>query len=49
MQASAFSTLYHLVEILNNDKTKFKAAFRKYLNTHSFYSADGYVMYKDDF
>ena len=26
--------------ILKNDKVRFKAALRKYLNTHSIYSAD---------
>jgi hypothetical protein len=32
---------------LKNEKTKFKAALRKYLNTQSFYSVDEFFMYKD--
>jgi hypothetical protein len=32
---------------LKNEKTKFKAALKKYLNTHSFYSVDEFFMYKD--
>jgi hypothetical protein len=32
---------------LKNEKTKFKVALRKYLNTHSFYSVDEFFMYKD--
>jgi hypothetical protein len=32
--------------ILYNDKAKFKAALRKYLNTHSFHSADEFFMCK---
>jgi hypothetical protein len=32
---------------LKNEKTKFKVALRKYLNTHSFYSVDDFFMYKD--
>jgi len=34
--ASEFSTVYHLV--LWNEEAKFKAALRKHLNTHFFYS-----------
>jgi len=30
------------------DKAKFKAAFRNYLNTHSCYCVDEFVMYEDD-
>jgi hypothetical protein len=30
------------------DIAKFKAALRKHLNTHSFYSADEFFMCKDD-
>jgi hypothetical protein len=33
---------------LKNEKTKFKVALREYLTTHSFYSVDEFVMYKDD-
>jgi IS1 family transposase len=32
---------------LKNEKTKFKAALRKYLNTHSSYLLDEFFMYKD--
>jgi hypothetical protein len=39
--------LYSLTD-LKNYKAQFKAALRKYLNTHSFYSVDEFVMYKDD-
>jgi hypothetical protein len=38
-----FSTVSHVVcslTILKNDKAKFKAALRKYLNTHTFYRVD---------
>jgi len=35
-----FNILPPSVTILKNDRTKFKAALRKYLHTHSFYSAD---------
>jgi len=41
MLASKFSTFYHVTK---NEKAKFKAALRKYLNTHSFYSVDGVKM-----
>jgi hypothetical protein len=30
-----------------NEKTKFKVALRKYLNTHSFYSVDDFFIYKE--
>jgi hypothetical protein len=32
---------------LKNEKTKFKAELKQYLNTHSFYSVDEFFMYKD--
>ena len=32
---------------LKNEKTKFKVALRKYLNTHCFYSVDEFVTYTD--
>jgi len=35
-----FSSLPPDVTILKNDESKFKAAVRKYLNTHSFYFVD---------
>jgi len=31
------------VTIFENDKAKFKAALRKYLNTHCFYSVDEFL------
>ena len=34
--------------IFKNDKAKFKAVLRKYLNTHSFYSVDELFICKDD-
>ena len=36
------------VTILKNDKAKFKAAVRKYLHTHCFYSIDECFMCKGD-
>jgi hypothetical protein len=42
-----FSSLPCSLTILMNDKAKFKAALRKYLNTHSYYSADKFFMCKD--
>jgi hypothetical protein len=47
MPVSEFSTDSLWVSCLKNEKTKFKAALRKYLNTHSFYSVDELFMYKD--
>jgi len=34
--------------ILRNDKAKFKAAVRKYLHTHFFYSVNECFVFKDD-
>jgi len=34
--------------ILKIDKAKFKAALRKSLQTHRFYSVDEFFMHKDD-
>jgi len=34
--------------ILKRDKAKFKAALRKHLNTHFFYSIDEFFICKDD-
>ena len=42
-----FNSLPSSVTVLKNDKTKFKAALKKYLSTHSFYSVE-YFMCKDD-
>jgi len=43
-----FNSLPRRVTILKNNKAKFKAALRKFLNTHPFYSVDKCFMYKDD-
>jgi len=43
-----FNSLPPSVTILKNDKTKFKAALRKYLHTHSTHSVDGFFMCKYD-
>jgi hypothetical protein len=43
-----FNSLPSSVTVLKNDKTKSRAALKKYLNTHSFYSLDEYFMCKDD-
>jgi len=43
-----FNSLPPSVTILKNDKAKFKAVFKKYLNTHCFYSLDEYFMCNDD-
>ena len=43
-----FNSLPSSVTVLKNDKTRFKAALKKYRSTHSFYSVDEYFMCKDD-
>jgi len=43
-----FNSLPPSLKILKNDKTKFKTALRKYLNTHSFYSVDELFMCTND-
>jgi len=43
-----FNNLLPSVTILKNDKAKFKAAFRKYLHTHSFYCVYKFLICKDD-
>ena len=37
-----FNILLYSLTILKNEKAKFKAGLRKCLNTHSFYSVDGF-------
>ena len=37
-----FNNLPPSVTILKNNKAKFKAALRRYLHTHSFYSVDAF-------
>jgi hypothetical protein len=39
-----FNSLPRNLTILKNEKAKFKAALRKYLNTHSFYSVDEFFV-----
>ena len=43
-----FNSLPCSVTILKTDMAKFKAAFRKYLHKHSFYSVDESFMCNDD-
>jgi hypothetical protein len=46
MLALEFSTDFRFVclSVLMNDKVEFKKAVQKYLNTHSFYSVDEFLM-----
>jgi hypothetical protein len=39
-----FNRLPLCLSVLMNDKVKFKKAVQKYLNTHSFYSVDEFLM-----
>jgi hypothetical protein len=43
-----FNGLPSGVTILKNDKAKFEAALRKYLNTHFLYSVDEFFICKDN-
>jgi len=43
-----FNSLPPSVAILKNDRTKFKAALRKFLHTHPFYPINEFFMSKDD-
>jgi hypothetical protein len=43
-----FNSLPPSMTILKNDKVKFKAAVRKYLHIHLFYSVYEFFMCKDD-
>jgi len=43
-----FNSLPPSLSILKNDKVKFKVALKKYLLTHSFYSADEFFMFNDN-
>jgi len=43
-----FNVLPPSLTFLKNDKAKFKAALRRYLSTHSFYSVDKFFMCEDD-
>jgi len=43
-----FYSLPPSLTVLKNNKVKLKAALRKSLNTHSFYSVDAFFMCKDN-
>jgi hypothetical protein len=43
-----FNSLSFSMPILKNEKSKFKAALRKYQHTHSLYPVNKFFMYKDD-
>jgi hypothetical protein len=43
-----FNSLPYSLSILMNDRAKLKAALKKYLHTHSFYSVDVFFMCKDN-
>jgi hypothetical protein len=43
-----FNTLPLRLINFKNERAKFKVALKRYLNTHSFYSVDEFVMYTDD-
>jgi hypothetical protein len=45
---SKFSEFCNILTILNNEKSKFIVALRKYLNTDSFYSVVEFFICKDD-
>jgi hypothetical protein len=47
-QWEEYGTRLPYVTILKNNKAEFKAALRKYLHTHLFYSVDKFFMCKDD-
>jgi hypothetical protein len=43
-----FKSLPRSITNIKNDKTQFKAALNKFLNTHSFYSVDEFFTCTDD-
>jgi hypothetical protein len=43
-----FNTLLSSLTSLVNKKSQFKVALKRYLNTHSFYSVDEFLMFKND-
>jgi hypothetical protein len=43
-----FSNLLCDLESLMNEKAQFKMALKRYLNTHSFYFVDEYLLFKND-
>jgi hypothetical protein len=46
--ASEFSTVYHVVSNLKNEKVQSEVALKMNLNIHSFYSVDEFVVCTDD-
>jgi hypothetical protein len=42
------STYYSGIKCLMNEKAKFEVALKRYLNTHSFYSVDEFLLSKND-
>jgi hypothetical protein len=49
MMSWKFSTVYHVIsQALRMKKAHIKVALRTYLNTHSFYSVDEFLMCKDN-
>jgi hypothetical protein len=46
--ASKFTTIYHSLKCLVNEKMQFKAALKRYLNTNFFYSVDEFLMFKNE-
>jgi len=43
-----FNILLSNLRSLTNKKAQFKVALKRYLNTHSFYSVDEFVTFKND-
>jgi hypothetical protein len=41
-----FSMICHLISSLMKQEARFKIALKRYLNTHSFYSVDEYLLSK---
>lgn len=48
MLASKFSSLPHSLTIFRNEKAKLEVTLRKYLNMHSIYSVDEFLVCKDN-
>jgi hypothetical protein len=46
MLGSKVSIIFHLISSLMDEKARFKIALKQYLNTHSFYSIDEYLLSK---
>jgi hypothetical protein len=43
-----FNNLPSSLKSLTNEKAEFKVALKRYLNTHSFYSVDKFLLSKND-